>query len=205
MTSSLSALARVTTLPPRSGTGPGPWTPSRSTRASSGSAESIIPNRPYADRRVAAHLDDGRSFVKTTARSYDLVTYALVDSLVLHSGYSSLRLESFLFTEEAFRDVKARLKPGGAFVMYNAFRQGWVVGRLAELAEKVFGTKPIVLSMPHVDAINPDDNQGGRVTCLLVGLPGSPMVERVRAGVRGSDFVLACGGARGQQQGQRVP
>ena len=35
-----------------------------------------------------------------------MITYALVDSLVLHSGYSSLRLESFLFTEQAFRDIK---------------------------------------------------------------------------------------------------
>jgi SAM-dependent methyltransferase len=138
------------------------------------------PNRPYADRRVTANLDDGRSFVKATARKYDLATYALVDSLVLHSGYSSLRLESFLFTEEAFRDIKARLKPGGAFVMYNAYRQGWVIGRLAALAEKVFGTKPIVMSMPHVDAVEPGDNQGGRITCLLAGLPGSPVVERVR-------------------------
>jgi SAM-dependent methyltransferase len=138
------------------------------------------PNRPYADRRVTAHLDDGRSFVKATGRKFDLATYALVDSLVLHSGYSSLRLESFLFTEEAFRDIKVKLKPGGAFVMYNAYRQGWVVGRLAALAEKVFGTKPIVLSMPHVDAIEPGDNQSGRITCLLVGLPGSLVVERIR-------------------------
>ena len=150
------------------------------------------PNRPYADRRVSAHLDDGRSFVKSTGRMYDLATYALVDSLVLHSGYSSLRLESFLFTEEAFRDIKAKLKPGGVFVMYNAFRQGWVVGRLAALAEKVFGTKPIVLSLPHVDAIEPGDNQGGRVTCLLVGLPGSPLVERVRKAFdAGNSFWLA--------------
>ena len=76
--------------------------------------------------------------------------------------------------------------------MYNAFRQGWVVGRLAELAEKVFGTKPIVLSMPHVDAIEPGDNQGGRITCLLVGMPGSPLVERVRKAFdAGSSFWLA--------------
>ncbi len=138
------------------------------------------PNRPYSDPRVRAHLDDGRSFVKSTERLYDVATYALVDSLVLHSGYSSLRLESFLFTEEAFRDIKAKLKPGGAFVMYNAYRQGWVVGRLARLAEKVFGTKPIVLSMPHVDAITPFDNQGSRITCLIAGTAGSPIVERIR-------------------------
>jgi SAM-dependent methyltransferase len=138
------------------------------------------PNRPYSNARVSVHLDDGRSFVKTIDRAYDLAAYALVDSLVLHSGYSSLRLESFLFTEEALRDVKAKLKPGGAFVMYNAYRQGWVVGRLALLAEKVFGTKPIVLSMPHVDAITPTENQGSRITCLIAGLPASPFVNRVR-------------------------
>ena len=157
------------------------------------------PNRPYADRRVTAHLDDGRSFLKATDRKYDLATYALVDSLVLHSGYSSLRLESFLFTEEAFRDVKAKLKPGGAFVMYNAFRQGWIIGRLAALAETVFGTKPIILSMPNVDAINPGDNQGGRVTCLLVGLPASPIVERVRQAFGTGDSFWLASVARGQR------
>ena len=42
-----------------------------------------------------------------------------IQSLVLHSGYSSLRLESFLFTEQAFQDLQAKLKPDGVFVMYN--------------------------------------------------------------------------------------
>ena len=62
------------------------------------------PDHPYQDPRVAIHLGDGRSFLRTTRKKYDQITYALVDSLVLHSGYSSLRLESFLFTEQAFRD-----------------------------------------------------------------------------------------------------
>src|SRR6185503_3093266 len=107
------------------------------------------PDRPYDDPRVSIHLDDGRSFLHKTGRKYDLISYALVDSLVLHSGYSSLRLESFLFTEQAFRDIKAKLKPGGVFAMYNFYRQGWVVGRLAKLAEEVFGVKPIVISLPY--------------------------------------------------------
>ena len=80
----------------------------------------------------------------------------MVDSLALHSSYSSIRLESFLFTEQAFRDVKARLKPGGVFAMYNFYRQGWVVGRLVKLAEKVFGTRPLVISLPYQDVIAPD-------------------------------------------------
>src|SRR5262249_6340730 len=106
------------------------------------------PDRPFDDQRVAIHLDDGRSFVRKTDHTYDLAVYALVDSLVLHSGYSSLRLESFLFTEQAFGDIKAKLKPGGVFAMYNSYRQGWVVGRLAKMAEDVFGARPVVISLP---------------------------------------------------------
>ena len=98
------------------------------------------PNRPYSDPRVSIHLDDGRGFIRKTPSRYDLVSYAVVDSLALHSSYSSVRLESFLFTEQAFRDIKAKLKPGGVFAMYNFYRQGWVVGRLVKLAETVFGS-----------------------------------------------------------------
>ena len=70
------------------------------------------------------HLDDGRNFLRSTPRQYDLIVYALVDSLVLHSGYSNIRLESYLFTTQAFDDVRKHLKPDGLFVMYNYFRQG---------------------------------------------------------------------------------
>ena len=69
----------------------------------------------------------------------DLIIYALVDSLVLHSGYSNIRLESYLFTTQAFEDIKKRLRPGGVFVMYNYFRQGWIVDRLQAMLEQTFG------------------------------------------------------------------
>jgi SAM-dependent methyltransferase len=139
------------------------------------------PDRPYADPRVSIHLDDGRSFVRRTDRKYDLISYAVVDSLVLHSGYSGIRLESFLFTEQAFRDVKAKLEPGGVFAMYNFYRQGWVVGRLAKLAEKVFGTRPLVISLPYQEAITAENNQRDYITFLLVGNTGATAVEGIRA------------------------
>ncbi|HXZ15373.1 MAG TPA: hypothetical protein VEH77_05275, partial [Roseiarcus sp.] len=111
------------------------------------------PDKPYADARVVRHLDDGRRFLKTTERKYDLVVYALVDSLILHSGYANIRLESYLFTEEALADVKRVLKPGGVFVTYNYFRQGWVVERLEAMAESVFGCKPVVLTLPYQETL----------------------------------------------------
>src|SRR5204863_966364 len=127
------------------------------------------PDKPYDDPRVTIHLDDGRSFARKTDRTYDLAIYALVDSLVLHSGYSSLRLENFLFTERALRDVKAKLKPGGILAMYNYYRQGWVVGRLAKMAKDVFGAEPIVISLPYQESIDPTAGQAGFITFLLAG------------------------------------
>ena len=139
------------------------------------------PNRPYDDPRVTIHYDDGRSFVRKTDRQYNLIVYALVDSLVLHSGYSSLRLESFLFTDQAFRDIRAKLKPGGVFAMYNSYRQGWVVGRLDLMAQRVFESQPLVVSLPYKEVIKPTDNVGGSFTLLLVGNSAASPVEPIRA------------------------
>ncbi|MFO1187670.1 MAG: hypothetical protein U1E87_09620 [Alphaproteobacteria bacterium] len=123
--------------------------------------------RPYQDARVVPHLDDGRHFLRTTEQKYDLVVYALVDSLILHSGYSSIRLESYLFTQEAFEDIKRVLKPGGIFVTYNYFRQGWIVDRVAAMAEEVFGCPPTVLSLPYLAELKPNDPSG--FTMVIAG------------------------------------
>jgi SAM-dependent methyltransferase len=118
------------------------------------------PHQAYQDPRVIRHLDDGRHFLRTTDQKYDLVVYALVDSLVLHSGYANIRLESYLFTEEAFEDIRRVLKPGGTFVTYNFFRQGWIVERVAAMAETAFGCKPIVLTFPYQKELKASEASG---------------------------------------------
>jgi SAM-dependent methyltransferase len=115
------------------------------------------PNQPYSDPRVAVHIDDGRSFVRRTSTKYDLVVYALVDSLVLHSGFSSIRLESFLFTQEAFADIRSVLKADGIFVAYNFYRQGWLVGRLQAMMTGAFGRAPMVMTLPYQPEVRPQD------------------------------------------------
>lgn len=118
------------------------------------------PNRPYDDPRVTPWLDDGRHFLRTTERKYDLAVYALVDSLILHSGYANIRLESYLFTREAFEDIKRALKPDGVFVTYNYFRQGWIVERVAGMAREVFGCEPVVIHMPWRETMKRSDDAG---------------------------------------------
>jgi hypothetical protein len=137
------------------------------------------PDKPYADPRVSIHLTDGRAYVRKTKQKYDLAVYALVDSLVLHSGYSSLRLENFLFTKQAFQDVKKTLKPDGVFAVYNYFRQGWVVARIEEMAEDVFGTKPLVISLPYQSTITPPDSQANIRTFILIS-PDPKRLDAIR-------------------------
>ena len=131
------------------------------------------PDQPYSDPRVFVHLDDGRNFLRSTNRQYDLIVYALVDSLVLHSSYSNIRLESYLFTQQAIDDVKKRLRPGGVFVMYNYFRQGWLVARLQHTLRQAFGDdSPVVLTLPARRTVEPDQILSGDFTVLFAGATG---------------------------------
>jgi SAM-dependent methyltransferase len=132
------------------------------------------PDRPYQDPRVHIHLGDGRNFLRSTHQQYDLIIYALVDSLILNSSYSNIRLESFLFTRQAFEDVRRHLRPGGVFSAYNAFRQGWIVERLSETLTQVFNSPPLVMALPYREKIFPDTTGG--FTMLLAG-----NVEGIRA------------------------
>jgi spermidine synthase len=135
------------------------------------------PDRPYRDPRVVVHLDDGRNYLRSTTEQYDLIVYALVDSLVLHSGYSNLRLESYLFTMQAFADIRKRLKPDGVFVMYNYFRQGWIVARLEAMLEATFGAgNPIVFNLPTRQTVQPEDVLFDEFTVMFAGGTG-PLKE----------------------------
>jgi SAM-dependent methyltransferase len=127
------------------------------------------PDHPYDDPRVTVHLNDGRNFLKSTPRQYDLIIYALVDSLVLHSSYSNIRLESYLFTKQAMDDVRRRLKPGGVFIMYNYFRQGWIVSRLQNAVRASFGAEALVLNLPSRDTLDADENLANSFTMFIAG------------------------------------
>jgi SAM-dependent methyltransferase len=100
------------------------------------------PDRPYQDPRVRVHINDGRAFMERTDQRYDLVLFALPDSLTLVSNQSALRLESYLFTTEALAEARDHLEPGGIFVMYNYYRQQWLFDRLARTLDRVYGRPP---------------------------------------------------------------
>jgi SAM-dependent methyltransferase len=100
------------------------------------------PDQPYQDPRVHRIIDDGRAFLERTDNTYDLIIFALPDSLTLIAGQSALRLESYLFTEQAIEAARNHLAPGGTFAMYNFYREQWLADRLAGTLTTVFGNRP---------------------------------------------------------------
>ena len=105
------------------------------------------PDHAYQDPRVSVHIGDGRAFLQQSSQKFDLILFALPDSLTLVSGASSLRLESYLFTLQAAQSARAHLAPGGAFAMYNFYRQQWLVDRLAGTLSDAFGHPPCVFAV----------------------------------------------------------
>jgi hypothetical protein len=123
----------------------------------------LHPEHPDQDPRVSIHIDDGRAFLERSPNHYDLIMFALPDSLSLVSGQSSLRLESYLFTSESMRAARAHLNPGGAFAMYNYYRRYWLLDRLAGTLEATYGSRPCVDTTVG-------KRSGGGMAVLVVGL-----------------------------------
>ena len=108
--------------------------------------EKLHPDRPYDDPRVETHLGDGRAYLRNTDTEYDLIIFALPDSLTLTSGFSNLRLESFLLTQDALDDARDQLTDRGMVVLYNYYREDWFIEKLSGMLNDVFDTPPFVSS-----------------------------------------------------------
>ncbi|CAB4754891.1 unannotated protein [freshwater metagenome] len=113
----------------------------------------VNPNKPYDDPRVSVHINDGRAFLSSNDTKYDLILFALPDSLTLVSGASQLRLESYLFTKESITAARDHLTDDGVFAMYNYYREPWLINRLAGTLDEVFGHAPCLDTFTVVQSL----------------------------------------------------
>jgi hypothetical protein len=103
----------------------------------------LHPDHPYQSPRVTAHVADGREYLQDTSQHYNLILFALPDSLTALAGQSNLRLEGYLLTEQSVAQARAHLAPGGTFSMYNYY-QPFLLARYATTIEQAFGHAPCV-------------------------------------------------------------
>jgi spermidine synthase len=140
----------------------------------------LHPDHPYADPRVKVHIEDGRTFLRNTTAQYDLIIYALPDSLTLTSAYSSLRLESFLLTSNSIAEAYRHLSPNGLVVLYNYYRQDWLIQKLAGMAQAASGMAPFVTTYGDT----------GRAGVIMVGPRLQALPEAVNHPYRESNLTL---------------
>ncbi|MFF7161864.1 spermidine synthase [Streptomyces sp. NPDC008086] len=135
----------------------------------------LHPARPYDDPRVHVHIDDGRAFLERTNAKYDLIILALPDSLTLVSGASNLRLESYLFTREAFEAARDHLAPDGAFAMYNYYRKAWLVDRFAGELDHLYGHAPCMTTFKRNAAVLVAGMTPADQSCQQIWQPSGPV------------------------------
>jgi hypothetical protein len=145
----------------------------------------LHPNRPYQDPRVLTHVDDARSFLRNSTDRYDLIVFGLPDSLTLTSGFANLRLESFLFTLESFASARDHLADDGLLVLYNYYREDWLVDKLAGMLATTFDAPPLVITY----------GGGGKAAVLMAG----PRLSQIDVAARLSG-VLSLGDSRLQAE-----
>jgi len=107
------------------------------------------PEEPYADSRVHAIVNDARSFMRTTQRTYDMVVYGLLDSHTLLS--SGVRLDSFVYTIEGLRESRARLKENGLLSLSFGVVSDELGHKIYEMMREAFDGRPPVCIYTNYD------------------------------------------------------
>lgn len=114
--------------------------------------EELHPDHPYASPKVHPILNDARAFLRRAREQYDVIIFGLLDSHTEFSGYSNLRVDNYVYTEESFREAKRLLGPGGILVVKFEVRAPWTwMGeRFYKMLNDVFGRAPITFYAPYL-------------------------------------------------------
>ena len=69
----------------------------------------LNPDRPYSSPKVHLINNDARNFMRQSREKYDIIIFGALDSHTEFSGYSNIRVDNYVYTEESFRDAKRLL------------------------------------------------------------------------------------------------
>jgi hypothetical protein len=107
-------------------------------------------NANYFAPQVHYHLDDGRKFLTTTDKKYDMVILACLDSRAVSGNGSSVRTDCYIHTAESYADCVKHLKDDGVLVLSFGASVGgnsqWLRDRIYKTLEHVTGYPPLVMS-----------------------------------------------------------
>jgi spermidine synthase len=112
----------------------------------------LHPERPYEASKVQMTIQDARAFLSQTKEQYDIILFALLDSHTQFSNLSNMRIDNYVYTEEALRKARQLLTPQGILILkfHVTAPWTWMGQRFYNMLENIFSRKPIVFFVPQL-------------------------------------------------------
>lgn len=105
----------------------------------------LHPEKPYSSPKVHLITNDARNFLRQSQDKYDIIIFGLLDSHTEFSGYSNMRVDNYVYTEESFRDARRLLNKDGILVLKFEVRPPWTwIGhRFYSMLSRIFSHPPL--------------------------------------------------------------
>jgi SAM-dependent methyltransferase len=115
----------------------------------------LHPEKPYDSDKVTLHVMDARTFLKNSKNTYDIVVFAALDSHAAFSSLSSLRLDNYVFTQEAMKEAARLLSPDGYISLKFVVIDDWLWNKQAKTLAGATGMQPLgyCVRMEEVDGL----------------------------------------------------
>jgi spermidine synthase len=112
----------------------------------------LHPEKPYEASKVHMTIQDARAFLSQTKEKYDIILFALLDSHTQFSNLSNMRIDNYVYTEEALRKARQLLTPQGILILkFHVIPPWtWMGQRFHDMLENIFSRKPIVFFVPQL-------------------------------------------------------
>jgi len=147
------------------------------------------PERPYQDPRVVAVINDARNFLRTTNDRFDLIVFGLLDSHTAASQLSSIRIDSYVYTIESFKEARARLNQNGVISLSFATITPELKKKLFMMMSQAFdGHEPICIRTGYDENVSFLQNKEGNLAVRDLKL--FPDCQNVTAAIKSSNLAV---------------
>jgi spermidine synthase len=137
--------------------------------------------RPYADPRCVVVNDDARSYFATTAETFDVISFGLLDSHT-STSMTNTRLDNYVYTAESIEHARKLLNPGGVLTLSFTPERPFIADRLNGALARAFGHAPVAFVLPQ-------SGFGGGHLMFAVGDREGAIRERLAADPRLGELV----------------
>jgi hypothetical protein len=153
-----------------------------------GLGKNVHPEHPYSDPRTRIVVNDARTFIRQTKDRFDTIIYGLLDSHTNLGAMTNVRVDSFVYTVEAFREAVGRLSDDGLVIVSYTLLDKFQGRKLHAMLQAAYPEAPT-----RAFCVPGGQHDGG--TTFVTG-PGLARLPEVIPGVREltSEFAQAVDG-----------